>query len=223
VNKYAVIVAAGSGTRMGTTIPKQFLLLRGKSLLWHTLSAFLDAFNDLQIVVVLPEKYADLGKEIVLSTPNPSRIVMVTGGETRFQSVKNGLTLIKSPAIVFVHDGTRCLVTKNLIHRCFYGAMENGNAVPSIIATDSIRIELENGNQQVDRNNVHIIQTPQTFTADLLKTAFEQPFESSFTDEAAVVERLGEKIHLVEGEENNIKITRPIDLVIAEKILEERS
>lgn len=222
MKKFAVIVAGGSGMRMGTQLPKQFLPLREKPVLWYTLNAFLEAFDDLTIILVLPESHLQTGHEILRSTSDPDRIWMTTGGETRFHSVKNGLDHIHQHSIVFVHDGVRCLLTPELIRRCFAMAQERGNAIPAVTAVDSIRIETFGGNAAVDRNKVRIIQTPQTFYSDLIKAAFEQEYDDSFTDEASVVERLGVKIHLVEGEPTNIKITRPLDILIAEKILEER-
>lgn len=222
MKKYAVIVAGGSGMRMGTTVPKQFLPLQGKPVLWYTLTAFLDAFPDLEIILVLPEAHIQTGQEILRSTYAPDRIWMAVGGETRFHSVRNGLSHIHQHSIVFVHDGVRCLLTPQLIRRCYQMARERGNAIPAITAVDSIRIETFDGNEFIDRSKIRIIQTPQTFYSDIVKAAFEQEYEESFTDEASVVERLGVKIHLIEGESTNIKITHPIDVLIAEKILEER-
>ena len=222
MKKYAVIVAGGSGMRMGTMVPKQFLPLQGKPVLWYTLTAFLDAFPDLEIILVLPEAHLQTGQDILRSTYDPDRIWMTVGGETRFHSVRNGLSHIHQHSIVFVHDGVRCLLTPQLIRRCYDMARERGNAIPAITAVDSIRIETFDGNEFIDRTKVRIIQTPQTFYSDIIKAAFEQEYEESFTDEASVVERLGVKIHLIEGEPTNIKITHPIDVLIAEKILEER-
>lgn len=222
MEKYAVVVAGGSGLRMGTTIPKQFLLLRDKPVLWYSLTAFLASFEDMQVILVLPEQHLETGKAILRSTYDPDRIWMTVGGETRFHSVRNGLRHIQRHSIVFVHDGVRCLLTPGLIRRCFNAAVDKGNAIPATRAVDSVRIETLDGNQQVDRNKIHLIQTPQTFYSDIIKTAFEQDYHESFTDEASVVEKLGVKIHLVEGESSNIKITRPLDLLIAEKLLEER-
>jgi 2-C-methyl-D-erythritol 4-phosphate cytidylyltransferase len=222
MEKYAVIVAGGVGLRMGAALPKQFLELHGKPVLWHTLEAFLAAFNDIQIILVLPQQYFETGQHIISSTTNAHRVWMCAGGETRFHSVKNGLDHIHKHAIIFVHDGVRCLLTPNLIKRCYDGALNNGNAIPAINAVDSMRIEKMDGNEIIDRNKVRIIQTPQTFYSDIIKSAFEQDYHETFTDEASVVEKLGVKINLVEGEETNIKITKPIDLLIADKILEER-
>ena len=218
--KFAVIVAGGSGQRMGTTLPKQFLLLKNKPVLWHTLTAFLAAFNDLSIILVLPAEFIETGNDIVATVSDPSRIQITTGGDTRYQSVKNGLKLVDEKSIVFVHDGVRCLVSVALIKRCYDAALEKGNAVPATAAIDSIRIATGSSNTVIDRNSVRIIQTPQTFLAAQLLKAFDQPFDPSFTDEATVVEKTGISIHLIEGETSNIKITSPVDLLVAEKIMD---
>lgn len=217
--KYAIIVAGGSGSRMGGSLPKQFMLLKGKPLLWFTISAFIDAYDDMQIILVLPEMFVENGTQIAKEFPY-NRIKITTGGTTRFHSVKNGLRLVDNHAIVFVHDGVRCLVTPELIRRCGTAAIEYGNAVPAIAATDTIRVETPSGNEFIDRNKAYMIQTPQTFFSNDIKNAFEQEYLESFTDEANVVEKTGVKIYLVEGEQNNIKITRPLDLLIAENILD---
>lgn len=222
MEKYAVIVAGGSGLRMGTAIPKQFLLLRDKPVLWYTLTAFLDSFPDLQVILVLPEQHLDTGKQILRSTSDPDRIWMTTGGDTRFHSVRNGLQHIQRHSIVFVHDGVRCLLTPELIRRCYAGAVDKGNAIPATTAVDSIRMATVSGAISIDRDRIRLIQTPQTFYSDIIKSAFEQDYHESFTDEASVVEQLGVKINLIEGEITNIKITRPLDLLIAERVLEER-
>ena len=222
MKKYAVIVAGGSGLRMGTSVPKQFLELQGKPVLWYTITAFLEAYPDLEIILVLPQAHLQTGLHIIQTTKDPSRVWITEGGETRFHSVKKGLDHVQLHSMVFVHDGVRCLLTPDLIRRCYNHAIDKGNAIPAISAVDTIRIETVKGNELVDREKIRIIQTPQTFFSDIIKAAFEQDYEESFTDEANVVERLGVKIHLVEGEATNIKITRPIDILIAEKILEER-
>lgn len=223
MNKYAVIVAGGSGLRMGTTLPKQFLPLCGKPVLWHSLETFLTAWPDVQIILVLPKDHQQIGADVVNTTSEPARIRITVGGETRFHSVKNGLALIDNPGVVFVHDAVRCLITTNLIHRCYDQTVEKGNAIPAIQPIDTLRIETTDGSQLLDRTKVRVIQTPQTFFSDIIKKAFEQPYDTSFTDEASVVEKLGVAIQLIEGEATNIKITRPIDILLAEKILEERT
>ncbi|WP_207513161.1 2-C-methyl-D-erythritol 4-phosphate cytidylyltransferase [Longitalea luteola] len=223
MKKYAIIVAGGSGSRMGTTLPKQFLPLCGKPVLWHSLNSFLLAWTDLEIILVLPQDHLTVGQDIVNTTSHPARITITVGGETRFHSVKNGLSLINEPAIVFVHDAVRCLITTDLIHRCYDTTLEKGNAIPAIQPIDTLRITTPDGNQLLDRDKVRIIQTPQTFYSDIIKKAFQQPYDPSFTDEASVVEKLGIPIQLIEGESTNIKITRPLDLLLAEKILASNS
>lgn len=219
MHKYAIIVAGGTGTRMGGELPKQFQLLKGKPVLWYTLKAFTDAYEDVQIILVLPENHVEPGQQITKEFPL-HRIRITTGGATRFHSVKNGLSLVDAHAIVFVHDAVRCLVSPQLIRHCAEAALEKDNAIPSVAAVDTIRIQTAVGNEGIDRNRVRIIQTPQTFFSNVIKEAYEQPYSESFTDEASVVEKMGVKINLIEGEATNIKITRPVDLLIAEKILE---
>jgi 2-C-methyl-D-erythritol 4-phosphate cytidylyltransferase len=222
MEKYAVIVAGGMGSRMGTSIPKQFLELKGKPLLFYSINAFLDAFSDLEVILVLPQQHMDTGAAMIAAVKDPRRVQLATGGATRFHSVKNGLDKVNQESVVFVHDGVRCLVTPELIHRCYELTLKKGNAIPAIAATDSIRIVTGNENEQADRNSIRIIQTPQTFLSGIIKTAFEQEYNEAFTDEATVVENTGIKINLAEGDTSNIKITHPIDLMIAEKILELR-
>lgn len=219
MKKYAIVVAGGSGTRMGTSLPKQFMLLRDKPVLYYTLKAFLEAYDDLEIVLVLPVDYTDMGQEIIDAFFDKERIRITAGGDTRFQSVKNGLSLIDEESIIFVHDGVRCLVTKELIQRCYLQAVETGTAIPVVPSKDSIRLITEEGNEALDRNKVMLVQTPQTFHSKILLPAFQIDYKDKFTDEATVVEAYGMKVSLVEGEENNIKITRPVDLLIAESIL----
>src|SRR5690242_9422441 len=140
MKKYAVIVAAGSGTRMGGATPKQFLLLNNKPVLYYTLQTFLNAFADIEIILVLPVDFIDMGQEIIDAYFDGDKISVTAGGDTRFQSVKNGLQLIEGDAIVFVHDGVRCLLTENLIHRCYAEAVNSGTAIPGIVSKDSVRI-----------------------------------------------------------------------------------
>ena len=224
MEKYAIIVAGGTGTRMGSNIPKQFLLLNDKPVLYYTLKVFLESYTDIQIILVLPEEYTDLGREIIDAYFDYTRIQITSGGETRFHSVKNGLALANKESIIFVHDAVRCLVTTDLIHRCFENTLKTGSAVPALRSKDSVRLlnEEENDNEVLDRSKVVFIQTPQTFHSRILVPAFEIDYKERFTDEATVVEAFGLKISLIEGEENNMKITRPIDLFIAEKLLEEK-
>lgn len=220
MTKYAIIVAGGIGTRMGSSLPKQFMLLKSKPVLYYTLKTFLDAYDDLQVILVLPAEYMAIGQEIVNGYFDKSRVHITTGGDTRFQSVKNGLSLVEKESIIFVHDAVRCLLSTNLIHRCYDQAIKTGTAIPAIASKDSIRLVTEGTSDPLERNNVMLVQTPQTFQSKILLPAYEVHYKDEFTDEATVVEASGVKVSLVEGEENNIKITRPVDLLIAEKILE---
>jgi 2-C-methyl-D-erythritol 4-phosphate cytidylyltransferase len=219
VKKNAIIVAGGTGTRMGANLPKQFMLLKGKPVIYYSIKTFLDAYDDLEIILVLPAEYIGTGNEIVKGYFDKKRIQITTGGNTRFHSVKNGLKLVEKESIVFVHDGVRCLLTKDLIHRCYNKALETGTAVPVIASKDSIRLLSKEGSEAFDRNKVMLVQTPQTFQSKILLPAFQVEYKNEFTDEATVVEASGIKISLVEGEENNIKITSPGDLLIAESYL----
>lgn len=221
MKKYAVIVAGGSGQRMGTEMPKQFLLLKGQPLLHYTIRTFLNAFEDLQVILVLPIEHTLKGEEIIKQMNAQANVQIVHGGATRFESVKNGLQLVTDPSIVFVHDGVRCLVSKELIKRCYEQTIEKGSAIPAVAATDSIRIDKGSAHHPVDRNLIRIVQTPQTFQSAILLAAFKQEFDASFTDEATVVEASGQSVFLINGEHNNLKITRPLDLCIAEKLLDE--
>jgi 2-C-methyl-D-erythritol 4-phosphate cytidylyltransferase len=222
MKKYAVIVAGGSGVRMGTAIPKQFLLLKNQPVIVHSLLAFFYAFSDIEIILVLPENYIAEGKKLISQYGLPAnKIHVVSGGPTRFHSVQNGLKEVMEQSVVFVHDAVRCLVSADLIKRCYQQTVELGSAIPAITATDSIRIEKENYPEVVDRNLVKIIQTPQTFLSNIILPAFEQEYQDSFTDEATVVEAFGKRIFLIEGEKNNIKVTTPIDLIVAENLLQQ--
>ncbi|MET0242232.1 MAG: 2-C-methyl-D-erythritol 4-phosphate cytidylyltransferase [Flavitalea sp.] len=217
--KFAVIVAGGSGQRMGSATPKQFLILSGKPVLWYTLRAFLNAYDDLRAILVLPAAHLPTGQEIVNSLEGYERVTLCEGGDTRFQSVKNGLKHVPENAIVFVHDGVRCLVSETLIRRCYDATLIHGNAVPAIVPADSIRLDKDGSNSVLDRNFVRLIQTPQTFKIETIRQAFEQEYNDSFSDEATVLERSGGSIFLVDGERTNLKITHPVDLLFAAQII----
>lgn len=203
-------------------MPKQFILVNNKPVLYYSLQAFLNAFADMQIILVLPVDYMDMGQEIIDAYFDKDKIRITAGGETRFQSVKNGLKLVGDESIIFVHDGVRCLLTEKLIHRCYASAVETGTAIPVITSKDSVRIVNDEGNDAVDRNKVMLVQTPQTFHSKILLPAYQIDYKEKFTDEATVVEAFGLKVALVEGEQNNIKITTPLDLLIAEKLINDR-
>ena len=223
MKKTAIIVAGGTGQRMGTALPKQFLAIEGKSILLHTIDQFISAFSDINFVIVLPADYIHEGENIIASSGLSQSFLFVAGGDTRFQSVKNGLAQADPASIVFVHDAVRCLLTPDLIQRCYQQAVEKGSAIPAVSSTDTVRITEGTKHHVVDRANVMMIQTPQTFNAAILKKAFEQAYQPSFTDEANVLEASGKEVYLIEGEHENIKITRPLDLAIAEYILAKRA
>lgn len=219
MKKYAIIVAGGKGLRMGGNLPKQFMLLKDKPVLYYSLKAFLEAYEDLQIILVLPAAFTDLGQEIIDAYFENERVRITAGGDTRFQSVKNGLKLVDEESIIFVHDAVRCLISVDLIYRCYETALQTGSTIPVIASKDSVRITTEEGNEPVDRNRVMLVQTPQTFHSKILLAAYDIDYKDKFTDEATVVEAYGLKVALTEGEETNIKITHPLDLMIAEKYL----
>lgn len=219
MKKYAIIVAGGIGSRMKVNMPKQFLLLKNKPILFYTLETFLKSYADLQIILVLPQDHLTAGQDIINEYFNSDRIKITVGGNTRFHSVQNGIQLIAEESIVFVHDGVRCLLSVDLIHRCYQSAVEYGSAIPVVNSKDSVRLVLEQGNEALERNRVKLVQTPQTFQSKILLPAFAIDYNDQFTDEATVVEALGMQVHLIEGEEQNIKITQPIDLLLAEGII----
>ncbi len=223
MNKYAVIVAGGNGSRMNSAVPKQFLLIKNKPVLYYTLQTFLNAYDDLKIILVLPEEYVAAGQEIIDAWFDYKRIKITIGGRTRFHSVQNGLQLVEEESIVFVHDAVRCLLTEQLVKNCYDTALEFGAAIPVVDCKDSVRLVTGNGNEALERRNVKLVQTPQVFLSTILLPAFNIDYKDKFTDEASVVEAFGMKVQLVEGEEDNIKITRPIDLLIAEKLMDERN
>ena len=220
MNKTAIIVAGGKGERMNADIPKQFLEIKGKPILIHTLEAFMNFDASLQLILVLPaaqfELWETLCKKHALNIPHQ----IVAGGQSRFQSVKNGLDAVKVPAIVAIHDGVRPLVSKETISRCFDAAAKFGAAIPTMDSIESIRFVDANGSKSVDRTAYKMVQTPQVFDAELLKKAYEQEFSVLFTDDASVVEAMGATVHLVDGNRENIKITTEFDLIVAERLLE---
>ena len=223
MEKYAVIVAGGTGSRMQSNLPKQFLSLGGKPVLYYSISAFLHAFEDINIIVVLPAEQLSNGEKIINEHFPRRNIRLTTGGQARFHSVQKGLEKVPDACIVFIHDAVRCMVTTALIQRCYEGAIINGSAIPVIIPRDSLRLISDFGSEILDRYAVRIVQTPQAFNSTDLKKAFLQDYKPAFTDEATVAETAGMHIELIEGEENNLKITYPEDMAFAEVILKSRS
>jgi len=220
MNKTAIIVAGGKGERMNADIPKQFLEINGKPILMHTLEAFMNFDASLQLILVLPAAQIDFWETLCEAHDFNIPHQIVTGGQTRFHSVKNGLDAVKIPSLVAIHDGVRPLVSKDTIARCFETAATFGAAIPTMDSIESIRFVDANGSKSVDRMAYKMVQTPQVFDAELLKKAYEQEFSVLFTDDASVVEAIGATVHLVDGNRENIKITTEFDLIVAERLLE---
>ena len=224
--KYLVVVAGGSGSRMGASVPKQFLLLQGRAILQMTIERFCEACPDIQVVTVLPEAHlADWRRYCRERNFNcPQRLVQ--GGFTRFHSVKNALAFVPDGALVAVHDGVRPLLSAGLI-RTMFERMETARAlIPVIPCVDTLKVlekgpdgELRTVDEEVDRSRIFGAQTPQMFRSEDLKAAYGQGFDLSFTDDASVARRYGIPLSYIEGERNNIKLTTPEDLALAEAIL----
>ena len=204
---------------MGEEIPKQFLLLSGKPILMHTISSFRKFDPELNIVLALPSDQLNEWRNLCKQHDFKLKLNIVEGGKTRFHSVKNALDIIPEDGVVAVHDGVRPLITRELIGRCYAGAEKEGNAIPCIPVIESMREIYEAENHKVDRSKYVLIQTPQVFQSTLLKKAFCQPYENSFTDEASMIENMGVSVNLVKGDTNNLKITSKTDLLVAESIL----
>jgi len=215
MNYFAVIVAGGKGLRMGGDVPKQFLPIDGKPILMHTIEAFRRAIEDIKIVLVLPAEQQDYWRMLCRKHDFRSPEMIANGGETRFHSVKNGLSLLpdNADAVVGVHDGVRPFVSAETIQRCYNAAAEGKAVVPVVPVVETVRQILPDGRSITrPRDEYRLVQTPQTFPLALLKEAYRQPFSEAFTDDASVVEALGKEITMVEGNRENIKITTPSDL-----------
>lgn len=219
MKKYAIIVAGGKGLRMGTDIPKQFLRIGGKPVLMRTIEAFYAYDSQIDIIVVLPKAQQAYWEELCHNDDFilPHRVA--NGGETRFHSVRNGLALVGQSGMVGVHDGVRPFVSHEVIATCYETAMKCGTAVPVVDVVESLRRQIDGGSERVDRNQYKLVQTPQVFSSELLIEAYRQPYNQAFTDDASVVEALGKSVMLVPGNRENIKITTPFDLTIANALL----
>jgi 2-C-methyl-D-erythritol 4-phosphate cytidylyltransferase len=216
IQNYIIIVAGGSGQRMGEPIPKQFLIIHQKPILMLTIERFHHFHSALRIILVLPGQQKDYWKELCNKFEFKIPHTIVNGGSTRFQSVINGLSVIDDTrGVTGVHDGVRPFVSFATIENCYAKAKEYGAAIPAIPVVDSIRELSETGSLSRQRNNFRLVQTPQVFHTSILKTAYELPFQKDFTDDASVVEAAGYSIYLAEGNTENIKITSPFDLLIA--------
>jgi 2-C-methyl-D-erythritol 4-phosphate cytidylyltransferase len=220
--EYALIVAGGKGTRIKTKLPKQFLELKGKPILLHTLEAFYRYSEKIEVILVLPEDDFEIWEAICNKFHFQKPIILQRGGETRFQSVKNGLSKIEGSGLVAIHDGVRPLVSEDIIGASFHLAAVHRSAVAAVRLKDSIRMTDQDNTKAVDRSRFRLIQTPQTFDIGLIKHAYQMKEDPSLTDDASVAEKSGHVISLFEGSYENIKITTPEDLIIAEALLDSK-
>lgn len=221
MTKYAIIVAGGVGSRFGSKVPKQFLLLSGTPVLMHTINAFHNANHNTRIIVVLPDEQINYWKGLcskyLFTTPH----IITPGGTTRFESVKNGLSKIEdTQSIVAIHDGVRPLITKELIQKAFDVASIEGCAIPVVPVVESIRqIDANGKSHNLSRDTLRTVQTPQTFLTSEIISAYNLPYNPSYTDDSSVWEYSGRALTLISGDIRNIKITNPIDLTVADEYL----
>jgi 2-C-methyl-D-erythritol 4-phosphate cytidylyltransferase len=219
VPEHALIVAGGKGTRIKSKTPKQFIELNGKPVLLHTLEAFFQYSENIKVILVLPEDDFETWSDITQKYGFTKKVVLQKGGDTRFQSVKNGLDKIQGDGLVAIHDGVRPLVSPDIIGASFRLAAVHKTAVAAVRLKESIRITDQDNTKAMDRSKFRLIQTPQTFDLTLIKQAYQIKEDLSLTDDASVAERAGHVISLFEGSYRNIKITTEEDLLIAEALL----
>lgn len=217
--EYALIVAGGKGTRIKSKVPKQFLDLDGVPVLMRTINTFYSYSPSITVIVVLPEDDFPLWEELCLLHKYNKPLLLTKGGDTRFQSVKNGLDKIKGDGLVAIHDGVRPLVSEDIIGASFRLAAVHGSAVAAVRLKESIRMTDQDNTKAMDRSRFRLVQTPQTFTVSLIKNAYQTKEDASLTDDASVAERAGHVISLFEGSYENIKITTPEDLIVAEALI----
>lgn len=219
---YAIIVAGGKGLRMGADIPKQFLEVGGKPILMHTIQRFADYDAKMQIILVLPHEQQDYWRQLCSQYGFTVPHIIVDGGDTRFQSCKNGIMAIPgdiTEGVVGIHDGVRPFVSAEVIERCYETAREEYAAIPVMPVVDTLRfVDRHGGGKNVYRGDYKIVQTPQAFDLSLIRQAYAQPYSESFTDDASVVESLGCSVRMVEGNRENIKITTQFDLKVARQL-----
>jgi 2-C-methyl-D-erythritol 4-phosphate cytidylyltransferase len=219
MNYHAIIVAGGNGKRMQTTVPKQFLLLNQEPVLMHTIRAFANSTFRPTIILVLAENDFDTWAGLCKTYQFGIEHQIVAGGSERFYSVLKGLAAVETESIVAIHDAVRPLVSQELIDKAYQIAQENGNAIPGVVPSDSLRLRNGNSSKIINRDEVRLIQTPQVFRSEQLKKAYQQAYSTRFTDDASVVEAAGFEINLIEGERSNIKITYPQDIILANQFL----
>lgn len=226
MERFAILVAGGQGLRMGGDVPKQFLPLDGRPVLMHTIDRFREVFPDMHIIVVLPQGQHDYWHDLCRRHHLEGGFLTAPGGDTRFHSVLNGLNAIPadvSEGLVGVHDGVRPFVSRDTLRRCYEEAARSGTAVPVVPVVETLRhVSPDGESMTVPRSDYRLVQTPQVFSLALLRWAYRQPYAPQFTDDASVVEALGERITLVEGNRENIKLTTPADLLLAKGIMEAR-
>lgn len=226
MERFAILVAGGQGLRMGGDVPKQFLPLGGRPVLMHTIDRFREVFPDMHIIVVLPQGQHDYWHDLCRRHHLEGGFLTAPGGDTRFHSVLNGLNAIPadvSEGLVGVHDGVRPFVSRDTLRRCYDEAARSGTAVPVVPVVETLRhVSPDGESMTVPRGDYRLVQTPQVFSLALLRQAYRQPYAPQFTDDASVVEALGERITLVEGNRENIKLTTPADLLLAKGIMEAR-
>jgi 2-C-methyl-D-erythritol 4-phosphate cytidylyltransferase len=217
LKKYALIVAGGNGSRMQSQLPKQFIRLNKVTILAHTINKFLSC--NCEVVIVLPKAHFETFKQEVLDDCSAKELMLAEGGETRFESVKNGLNLVPPNSLVAIHDAVRPFVSKTIIENSFKIAQEKGSAIAAVDLKDSIRVITQNGNEAKDRSLFKLIQTPQTFKTNELLKAYKVFYKDYFTDDASVWEADGNTVTLIEGDYKNIKITTPEDLLVAKAFI----
>ncbi len=219
MKKYVVIVAGGKGKRMGNEQPKQFMEVGGLPLLMHTFYAFSFLGNAVEFILVFPADSIDYWKQLCQKYNFTIPHQIAEAGPKRFHSVKSGLKLVPANTLVAIHDAVRPFVSQQVIEDCFKMAERKGNAVPVIPVSESVRELSWTFNKTIDRNKLRLVQTPQVFLSSDIKRAYQQPYNESFTDDAMVLERTGKQIYLFEGNQENIKITSPVDLIFAKAII----
>ena len=218
MKKHIIIVAGGIGLRMGGDIPIQFLPVCGKPVLMRTLEAFHAYDAEIHLVLVLPVSQQSYWQELCRDYQFTLSHDIANGGDTRFHSVMNGLALVEGDGLVGVHDGVRPFVSQEVIARCYEEAADCKAVIPVIDVVETVRHLTEKGSETVPRDQYKLVQTPQVFEVELLRRAYQQAYTDLFTDDASVVEALGEKVHLVQGNRENIKLTTPFDLKLAEML-----
>ncbi len=217
--KAVVIVAGGSGKRMKSEVPKQFIDLADRPILMHTINKFYQFDQQIHVVLTLPFEHIETWNRLCTEHRFTIAHDIIPGGNERFFSVQNGLSKVSDDCLVAIHDGVRPLVSEEVINKTYFSAQKHGGAIPVIHPGESIRQRSIKGSKAVNRDQFVLVQTPQTFKSNLIKEAYQLPYKKNFTDDATVFEAAGHTIHLVEGNQENIKITRPSDLVFAEAIL----